>query len=335
MNRAPGCLRGMARTVPPHPAPPTDPALARLAEKLAALPDDWTLLRDRRIGDGEADGAPVGFVLLHPVIGVALLDLVPAHRPAAAEALADLLAAERLTGIPIVTLSVAPAEIGALGERLGAAFAAAPPCAAADPSWTGRALSLLLCAADAPMAPLCPPSAPPLGGAVASRQELSPLPAVPAVATASIAERAPRSRLTVAARAMLLLSAIAAADAAAILVVERVEPAPASGAAMALATAPPVVPPAAIAQPGHPLSGTAAAVEAACAAAPLAPVPASAAAPPRAGTRHRAQVRRRVARHASDGNDPAQGRFYDSEDVWLSPSGVPRPGAPAIAGGGG
>src|SRR5258708_40212190 len=71
-----------------------DEGRASLAGTLAALPDPWTLLRHRRIGDEEAE--PVEVVLVHPEIGVALVDQAPRDPPASARRLRGHLDPRRL-----------------------------------------------------------------------------------------------------------------------------------------------------------------------------------------------------------------------------------------------
>ncbi len=147
----------MARILPPHATPPDDPEAARLEDTLARLPDAWTLITDRRIGGG--DGPHVAWVLLHPEIGVALVDLAPAQPERAVGALRALLdgadpAYRDWERVPIVAVATTPEEGAAIGQRLADAFAAAPPCPAADPAWTDRVIGLLLSAEDAAMAPV-------------------------------------------------------------------------------------------------------------------------------------------------------------------------------------
>src|SRR5260370_738056 len=59
-----------------------DEGRASLAGTLAALPDPWTLLRHRRIGDEEAE--PVEVVPLHPEIRVAPVHQAPRRPPPSA-----------------------------------------------------------------------------------------------------------------------------------------------------------------------------------------------------------------------------------------------------------
>lgn len=154
MNGRAGCLPGMARLLPPDAAPPASPTAARLEALLASLPDEWILIPDRRIG-GEG-GPRVGFVLLHPEIGIALVDLAPATPEAAAGPLVSLLGELGLDAdaLPVVAVAIAPDRIEAVGERLAAAFDAAPLCRIDDRRWPERAVGLLLGAKDAAMAPI-------------------------------------------------------------------------------------------------------------------------------------------------------------------------------------
>src|SRR5216683_1910413 len=92
-----------------------------LAGTLAALHDPWTLLRHRRVGAEEAE--PVEVVLVHPEIGVALVDQAPRDPALSARRLREHLDQQRFGeffpgDLPIVALSVAADEFEAIGERL-------------------------------------------------------------------------------------------------------------------------------------------------------------------------------------------------------------------------
>jgi periplasmic protein TonB len=131
-----------------------DDAGAVLAETLAALPEEWTLLRARRIGDAAADG-----VLVHPGIGVALIDLAPEPPEAARAALRARLERERLSQffpgeLPIVAVGVTAEELESVGAKLQAAFEAAPSLGIADPDWADSVIELLLQPEDMAMAPV-------------------------------------------------------------------------------------------------------------------------------------------------------------------------------------
>src|SRR6185437_7881267 len=98
-----------------------DEARASLAGTLAALPDPWTLLRQRRIGGDQAE--PIEVVLVHPEIGVALVDEAPRDPAPAARRLRDYLDGQRFGeffagDLPIVTLSVAAEDFDTVGEQL-------------------------------------------------------------------------------------------------------------------------------------------------------------------------------------------------------------------------
>lgn len=146
----------MAQVFPLHlDASSGEDAQASLAVTLAALPDPWTLLRDRRIGDAEP---AIDAVLVHPEIGVALVAMAPADPSSGVDALAAYLERERFGEffageLPIVALAVAPDEVPAVGEKLEEAFAAAPPLAIADKDWADAVIELLLTPDDLTMAP--------------------------------------------------------------------------------------------------------------------------------------------------------------------------------------
>ena len=118
--------------------------LSRLAATLARLPDAWLLLLGRRIG-----ATPVDAVLVHPDIGIALIDVGPRPPDAAHAALRAWFYLEefdfRFPGeLPTVALSIAQEAIEAIGAALAAAFDAAPLLSIEDPDWAAAALELLL-----------------------------------------------------------------------------------------------------------------------------------------------------------------------------------------------
>jgi hypothetical protein len=140
-----------------------DEARASLAGTLAALPDPWTLLRHRRIGGDQAE--PIAVVLVHPEIGVALVDEAPRDPTPSARRLRDYLDGQRFGeffagDLPIVTLSVAAEDFEMLGERLAAAFEAAPRLSVADADWADAVIELLMVPDDLAMAPVSDPEAP-------------------------------------------------------------------------------------------------------------------------------------------------------------------------------
>jgi len=144
----------MARLLPADAAPPANPIAARLEALLASLPDEWTLIPDRHIGG--RDGPHVGFVLLHPEIGIALVDLEPGRPEAGIRPLVALLVENGLPAaeLPVVAAALAADEIEDVGQRLAAAFEAAPPCSIEERDWPDRVAGLMLAAEDAAMAPI-------------------------------------------------------------------------------------------------------------------------------------------------------------------------------------
>src|SRR5215472_3820452 len=100
-----------------------DDAPARLTRTLRTLPGPWTLLRNRRIAGADGtESVPVDLVLVHPEIGVALIDEAPRDPTPAVAALRDYLAAHRFNefcpgNLPIVALSVPVEEAAEAGER--------------------------------------------------------------------------------------------------------------------------------------------------------------------------------------------------------------------------
>src|SRR5581483_3266915 len=111
----------------------------QLAGALARLSPPWQVLRNGR--PDAADGPPwVGFILLHPRLGIALLDPAPARPTAAIAPLRELLQRgdfeRRFPGhLPIIADDVTKQELAGLPERLVAAFAQETPCTIADEGW--------------------------------------------------------------------------------------------------------------------------------------------------------------------------------------------------------
>jgi hypothetical protein len=88
----------------------------------------WLLLRDCPLGGG---GPPVALALLHPKIGVALVDFVPAPRTDAADRLRRALDARRFPAIfggypPIVGVVLPADRLPELGQVLSTRFKAEP-----------------------------------------------------------------------------------------------------------------------------------------------------------------------------------------------------------------
>src|SRR5689334_22963932 len=158
------CLPRMAQVFPlNHDMSAGEDAQASLAATLAALPDPWTLLRDRRIGDADPT---IDVVLVHPEIGVALVAMAPTDPSGGVDALAAYLERERFGEffageLPIVSLCVAPDDVPAIGEALEQAFAEVPPLAIADKDWADAVIELLLTPDDLTMAPAFGRSPPP------------------------------------------------------------------------------------------------------------------------------------------------------------------------------
>jgi hypothetical protein len=145
----------MAQVFPLNVTDLSPDAGGSLAGTLAALPDPWTLLRHRRVGGGDE---LVEVVLVHPEIGVALVD--EARDPApSADGLRDYLDQQRFGeffpgDLPIVSLRIAADEFESSGERLAAAFEAAPRLSIADGDWADAVIELLMVPDDLAMAPL-------------------------------------------------------------------------------------------------------------------------------------------------------------------------------------
>src|SRR5579862_5362382 len=158
MNGRVGCLRRMAQVFPMRPAGSGgDDAQSPLVETLLALPDPWVLLCDRRIG-GDDGTEPIGVVLVHPEIGVALIDEAPRDPAGALGAFQAYLGEQRFAEfypgeLPVVAISIAREQLEAIGDHLAAAFEAAPRLTVADNDWADAVIELLLTPDDLPMTP--------------------------------------------------------------------------------------------------------------------------------------------------------------------------------------
>lgn len=100
----------------------------------APLPSGWICLRDCNLTGNLSQPVQIPFVLLHPEVGVALLDLAGASPgvPDAEAILRRRLEAARFESIfpgylPIVHLRIRPGDIEAIDTLLGEAFTAQPP----------------------------------------------------------------------------------------------------------------------------------------------------------------------------------------------------------------
>ncbi|MFZ4405849.1 MAG: SH3 domain-containing protein [Paracraurococcus sp.] len=113
------------------------PILARDAVETAAaqtaiIPPGWIGLEQCNLSPVQGQALRVPHVLLHPDVGVALLDLAPALAEGAEPAFRARLEAARFAAIfpgnlPVVHLQLEPEELGQLGTLLPAAFATLPP----------------------------------------------------------------------------------------------------------------------------------------------------------------------------------------------------------------
>jgi len=98
----------------------------------APLPSGWICLRDSNISGLLSRPVQIHYVLLHPDVGIALLDVAPTVTPDAEAILRQRLAAVRFDAIfqgylPIVYRSIRPDEVNAIDDILAEAFAALPP----------------------------------------------------------------------------------------------------------------------------------------------------------------------------------------------------------------
>jgi len=153
---------------------------------LSTLPDPWTLLRDRCIG---ATGPTIDVVLVHPEIGVALIDEAPRDPAADVAVLRDLLGRQRFADsfpgeLPIISFSVAFEQLVAIEQQLAEAFDAAPRLSIKNADWADAVIEVLLLPSDFVMAPTGAGARPPRAEAVdplrpdieAPRDSLRPTP---------------------------------------------------------------------------------------------------------------------------------------------------------------
>lgn len=112
------------------------PILARDAAGMAApgpdIPPGWTRLDQCNLSAIQGEALVVPHVLLHPEIGVALIDIAPAETAGAEPAFRDRLESARFAAIfpgqlPVVHLQLQPEELESLGTLLPQAFATLPP----------------------------------------------------------------------------------------------------------------------------------------------------------------------------------------------------------------
>ena len=163
----------MAQVFPLNPDP-SDAGRAALIRTLAALPDDWTLLCARRVGDGLQ--YEVAAVLIHPEIGIALVDVTPADPSDMVDALHRHLDSEGFGqyfsgALPIVAASLAADALDDAGERLAEAFDAAPRLSITDMDWADAVIELLLVPDDLAMAGAGEAAVPAMAEAGASRDD--------------------------------------------------------------------------------------------------------------------------------------------------------------------
>ncbi|MGH7015004.1 MAG: hypothetical protein ACREEL_12770 [Stellaceae bacterium] len=129
--------------------------IGRLRGRLAALPEPWVVLANRRASG--ADGPPwVRYVVLHPGKGIVLVDTDRAE-PAVAP-LEDFLwhtgfAALQGGALPIVAVTVAADASDVVTERIEAAFAGSQ-CGLANAGWCEAVVDLLLAMPDLMLARL-------------------------------------------------------------------------------------------------------------------------------------------------------------------------------------
>ncbi len=128
-----------------------------LFQAFGTLPDPWIVLSRDHFG---RLGLAIDTILVHPGLGIAVVDEVPGDGRAGVAALSALLQRERFADffpgtLPMVALSLAAdaAAPCAAEPRVRAAFAAAPPLAIRDPDWVEAILALLSPPTEGPPVP--------------------------------------------------------------------------------------------------------------------------------------------------------------------------------------
>jgi hypothetical protein len=134
---------------------------ALLEAALLELGPDWIILADVRI-DIPPGSFATDYLLIHPDRGIAVLDRA-ARRPAASRSVASFRSFLRERGfdafhpgyLPIVQLDAGVPDSLALGHRIAAVFAAAPPLTINDRDW-GEAVGTVLTEPHRDRAPSAP-----------------------------------------------------------------------------------------------------------------------------------------------------------------------------------
>jgi hypothetical protein len=125
------------------------------------LPPGWVVLANRALGGSAEISARIDYVLLHPNMGIALLDLAPTPRvPDAVQRLRRMLDTAQFRAIfsdypPIIYCAVTQSELPGLRRMLEVAFGAEPPMKlSGGQSWMGSVLRLLALPETGEAAPL-------------------------------------------------------------------------------------------------------------------------------------------------------------------------------------
>ena len=169
-----------------QPGASTDQADAALVRAVATMRPGWVALRGCELAGGEGARARVGYALLHPDVGIALLDVLPgATTPDAPDLLRQSLDAGAFREVfggypPIVHLRVPSHSFPSLPSLLEKEFARLRPLALAPrKAWVGSAQRMLtaeppLCGQAQVAAEERPPSIRPPGPARAEGRRASP-----------------------------------------------------------------------------------------------------------------------------------------------------------------
>lgn len=156
---------------PPRELQPADPVFDLAMSRMGP---GWVALRGVRLagwsGDAPYKSVQIRYVLLHPAVGVALVDAAPDRTPDAVKRLQRVLDAARFWAIfaghlPIVQLSLGAVELPRLAQLIDAAFAAEQGIALpGGHAWTGLARRVLGgVVVSAPTAPPAPHPGPGVG----------------------------------------------------------------------------------------------------------------------------------------------------------------------------
>jgi len=123
-------------------------ARAALETALSRLDPEWAVLAELRI-DGPSDDIAADYVAIHGAYGIALINASAASQNDPIQRLRDLLERQKFAtlfpgNLPIVNLTVRPADAALVARRIDAAFAKAPRLTVRNPDWAAAVQDLLV-----------------------------------------------------------------------------------------------------------------------------------------------------------------------------------------------